>query len=74
MYNDFVWNPLIIKEFHVDKVKSVNSNFTLAVRSPKLNHAKSHFLSHFGEKKKWLDQDLNPRSADKKLIMLTITP
>ena len=36
-----------------DKVlKSVNSNFTLAVHSLKLNHAKTHFLSHFGEKKR----------------------
>ena len=33
-------------------LKSVNSNFTLAVHSPKLNQAKTHFLSHFGEKKK----------------------
>ena len=23
----------------------------MAVHSPKLNHAKTHFLSHFGEKK-----------------------
>ena len=27
-------------------LKSVNSNFTLAVHSPKLNQAKIHFLSH----------------------------
>ena len=27
-------------------LKSVNSNFTLAVHSPKFNHAKTHFLSH----------------------------
>ena len=33
-------------------LKSVNSNFTLTVHSPKLNHAKTHFLSHFGEKKR----------------------
>ena len=33
-------------------LKSVNSNFTLAVRSPKLWQAKTHFLSHFGEKKR----------------------
>ena len=32
-------------------LKSVNSNFTLVVHSPKLNHAKTHFLSHFEEKK-----------------------
>ena len=31
-------------------VKSVNSNFTLAVRSPKFGQAKTHFLSHYGEK------------------------
>ena len=38
-------------------LKSVNSNFTLAVHSPKLGQAKTHFLSHFGEKKEktWLD-------------------
>ena len=27
-------------------LKSVNSNFTLAVHSPKLGQAKTHFLSH----------------------------
>ena len=27
-------------------LKSVNFDFTLAVHSPKLNHAKTHFLSH----------------------------
>ena len=27
-------------------LKSVNSNFTLAVRSPKFGQAKTHFLSH----------------------------
>ena len=37
--------------FPVDLLKSFNSNFTLAVHSPKLNHAKTLFLSHFGEKK-----------------------
>ena len=31
-------------------LKSVNSNFTLAVNSPKLDQAKTHFLSHLGEK------------------------
>ena len=57
-------------------VKSVNSKFTLAAHSPKLGQAKTHFLSHFGEKKEkiWLDQDLNPRSVEQKLIVLTITP
>ena len=34
------------------RVKSVNSNLTLAVHSPKLNQAKTHFLSHLGEKKR----------------------
>ena len=29
-------------------LKSLNSNFTLAVHSPKLNQAKTHFLSHHG--------------------------
>ena len=32
-------------------LKSVNSIFTLAVHSPKLNHARTQFLSHFDEKK-----------------------
>ena len=39
-----------------DSLKSVDSNFTLAVHSPKL------------------DRDLNLRSVDQKLIVLTITP
>ena len=30
-------------------VKSVNSNSTLAVHSPKFGQAKTHFLSHYGE-------------------------
>ena len=33
-------------------LKSVNSNFTLAVHSPEFNHAKTHLLSHFEEKKR----------------------
>ena len=33
-------------------LKSVNSNFTLAVHSQKFGQAKSHFLSHVGEKKR----------------------
>ena len=33
-------------------LKSVNSNLTLAVHSPKLGQAKTHFLSHFGGKKR----------------------
>ena len=32
-------------------LKSVNSNFTLEVHSPKINQAKTHFLSHFEGKK-----------------------
>ena len=32
-------------------LKSVNSNFTLAVRSQKFGQAKTHVLSHVGEKK-----------------------
>ena len=56
-------------------LKSVNSNLNLAVHSPKLNQAKTHFLSHLVEKKEkiWL-RDLNPRTVDQKLIVLTITP
>ena len=54
-------------------LKSVNSNVNQAVPSSKLGRAKTHFLSHFGEKI-WLDQDLNPWSVDQKLIVLTITP
>ena len=56
-----------------DILESVNSNFTLAVRSRKFGQAKTHFLSHVGEKI-WLGQDLNPRSADQNSIVLTITP
>ena len=33
-------------------VKSVNSNFTLAVHSPKFGQAKTHLLSHSGEKRR----------------------
>ena len=58
-------------------LKSANPNFTLAVHSPKLNHAKTHFLSHFGEKKKKKNMarpGFNPQSVDQKLIVLTITP
>ena len=33
-------------------LKSVKSNFSLAVHSPKLDQAKTHFLSHIGEKNK----------------------
>ena len=33
-------------------LKSVNSNFTLAVHSPKFGQAKTYFLSHFGKKKR----------------------
>ena len=29
-------------------LKSVSSNFTLAVHSPKFGQAKTHFLSHYG--------------------------
>ena len=36
--------------FILHSLKSVNCNFTLAVHSPKLGRAKTHFLSHFGEK------------------------
>ena len=33
-------------------LKSVNSNFTLAVHSPKFGQVKTHFLSHFRGKKR----------------------
>ena len=33
-------------------LKSVNSNFTLAVRSRKFGQTKTHFFSHGGEKKR----------------------
>ena len=39
--------------FHpLDLLKSVNSNFTLTVHSQKFGQAKTHFLSHVGEKKR----------------------
>ena len=43
-------------------LKSVNSNFTLAIQSPKFGQAKTHLLSHLGKKREkiWLGQDLNP--------------
>jgi hypothetical protein len=41
--------PLI---FQTVVLKSVNSNFTLAVHSQKLIHAKTQFLSHFEGKKR----------------------
>ena len=57
-------------------VKSVNSNSTLAVHSPKFGQAKTHFLSQYGEKKiekTWLDRVSNSRPLGQKLIVLTIT-
>ena len=61
-----------------DQLKSVNSNFALAVHSPKSGQAKTHFLSHFrGKKEKkygYLGQNLNPRSVDQKWTLLTISP
>ena len=44
-----LWGNRRLFTFYV--LKSVDSNFTLAVHSPKLNQAKTHFLSHLGEKK-----------------------
>ena len=35
----------------VHLLKSVNSNFTLAVHSPNFGQAKTHFLSHLKEKR-----------------------
>jgi hypothetical protein len=85
LWRNFVGQEILIVESWIAKkemglfgsqLKSVNSNFTQAVHSPKLGHAKTHFLSHFGEKREkiWLDRDLNPQSVDQKLIVLTITP
>ena len=34
------------------KLKSVNSNFTLAVHSQKFGQVKTHFLSHVGKKER----------------------
>ena len=49
-------------------LKSVNSNFTLAVHSPKFGQAKTHFLCHFGKKREkiWRGRDSNPWSVDQK--------
>ena len=67
-----VYHIFSLKLKPLDFLRSVNSNFTLTVHSPKLWQAKTHF----GEKKEkiWLDQNLNPRSVDQKLTMPTITP
>ena len=58
------------------QLKSVNSNFTLALRSGKFGQAKTHFLSHVGGKreKKMAKPGFEQQSVDQKLIMLTITP
>ena len=47
-----IWT-IVLSTFNLLKqnLKSVNSNFTLAVHSQKFGQAKTHFLSHFGEKK-----------------------
>ena len=39
-------NVLMIMFIRGYQLKSVNSNLTLAVHSPKLEQAKTHFLSH----------------------------
>ena len=54
------------------ELKSDNSNFTLAVHSPKLNHAETHFLSHFGGKKGKNRPGFEPVSVDQKLIVLPL--
>ena len=58
------------------RVKSVKSNFTLAVHSTKLNPAKTHFLSHLGEKKRknMARLGFEPMINRSELIVLTITP
>ena len=43
---------LVSKEVAKSLLKSVNSNFTLAVHSPKFGQAKTHFLSHLCENEK----------------------
>jgi hypothetical protein len=57
-------NFFIIKDIHILfkvmhnqlldflNLKSVNLNFTLAVHSTKFGQSQTHFLSHFGEKKR----------------------
>ena len=63
--------------FHpLDLLKSVNSNFTVAVRSQIFGQAKTQFFVMFGKKgeKIWPGRDWNPQSVDQKLIVLTITP
>ena len=42
----FGWIHFNYLQMQCIHLKSVNSNFTLAVHSPKLNNAKTHFLSH----------------------------
>ena len=55
-------------------LKSVNSNFTLAVNSPKLDQAKTHFLSHLGEKKKKIFEPPISRSEDDGVNHYSIGP
>ena len=51
-------------------LKSVDSNFTLAVHSPKFGQAKAHFLRHLEEKKRNNMARLGFEPM-KKLILLT---
>ena len=46
----FLKDPINV-DFHCALLKSVNSNFTLAVHSPKFGQAKTYFLSQLEEKK-----------------------
>ena len=46
----FLKDPVNV-DFHCALLKSVDSNFTLAVHSPKFEQAKPHILSHFREKR-----------------------
>ena len=52
IHYEYSWvvSPQLIVSFI--SLKSVNSNFTLAVHSPKFGQAKTHFLSHFRGKKR----------------------
>ena len=54
---DTIWYRFILvsvlnETFLTNTLKSVNSNSTPAVRSQKFGQTKTHFLSHFGGKKR----------------------
>ena len=54
-------------------LKSVISNFTLAVRYAHRPRLTFCLMLEKKREKIWLGQDLNPRSVDQKSIVLTIT-